>query len=199
MNELANFDEEFIQRLRESTAKFIEAIEAGYDGELPVKTIYVVEGEQIIEKQVDWPRAVVEAYYGNRSDILHEIAKWMEENPNKCYRWEGDVVDPSVAGKSIYAEDIISDLDQEQLIRTFENDLIGLSSRIVSYTGELAWNEKAFEIATKEFLTDLSFLTPAGPVSREFKTVVPLINLSHIDEKIELVPDFPLVDRYDKE
>lgn len=199
MTELTDFDEEFIQRLRETTATFIEAIEADYDGELPVKTIYVVENGQIIEKEIDYPRAVIDAYYGNSSSILRETAEWLEEHPDKSYRWEGEIVDPSLDSKTIYAEDIISDPNQEQLIRTFENDLISLSSAIVSYTGELTWNEKEFEIATKEWLIDHSFLTSTDYISKEFKSVSPLINLSSVDRKIELEPDLPIVNRYDKE
>lgn len=181
MTDLDDFDEEFVDRLRESTAEFIELVEAEYEGDLPSRTIYVPEGETIVEKEITRPRFVLENSKDIGAEVFRETAEWIEANPDRSYRWE----DPY--------------LDQERLIESFAHDLVELSYEIVEAAGELVWKEEAFERAAKRFLVDMSYMGPLGPISTEFKTVFPLTGFTFSGEKIELANDIHIVDRHDGE
>lgn len=135
MAELADFDEEFVDRLRESTAGFIKSVGAAYDGQLPVKTIYVPEDEKIVEKDISWPLPLLDSYRKKTSEAFRETARWIEANPDRSYRWEGEIFNPSLQDKQPYLDDLVYDPNQEQLIKAFENDLFNLSREIVKYTG----------------------------------------------------------------
>lgn len=127
MTKLDNFDDELVDRLRESTADFIRSVEAVYEDELPTKTVYVPKGERIVEKDISRPRLVLECFRDKGTEAFRETAKWIEANPDRSYRWEGEIFDPFLEGEQPHLDDLIHDPDQEQLITAFENDLIDLS------------------------------------------------------------------------